>query len=69
MKEFSEEIEEVVYTPKDIQKILKIKEKKCYAFLSEVKNKTKLFNVKKIGKLYRIPKLSFDSWFYNKDLE
>lgn len=69
MKDFLEEVEEVVYTPKQIQQILKIKEKKCYEFLHEVKNKTKLFQVIQIGKLYRIPKLSFDSWFYNKDLE
>ena len=60
------EIEET-YTPKEIQQILNIKQKKCYEFLEDVKENSKLFIVKRIGKLYRIPKFSFDTWFHNKD--
>lgn len=51
-----------VYEAKDIQKILKIGKNKIYDFLEDVYSNTHFFKVIKIGKLYRVPKKSFDDW-------
>lgn len=56
------EIHNVVYDAEDIQTILKIGKNKVYEFLDDVYTNTHLFKVIKIGKLYRIPKNSFDQW-------
>ncbi|MBO5138088.1 MAG: helix-turn-helix domain-containing protein [Bacilli bacterium] len=54
-----------VYDVADIQNILGLGRSKTYGFLEEVyKNKTP-FNVIKIGKLYKVPKISFDNWINN----
>jgi len=58
-----------VYLAEDIAKILKIGRSKAYEFLDEIhdlneEKKDPPFTVRKIGKLIRVPKHSFDSWFY-----
>lgn len=54
-----------VYEVSDIQKILGLGRSKTYDFLDEVYRNKKPFNVIKIGKLYKVPKLSFDKWVEN----
>ncbi len=54
-----------VYEVSDIQKILGLGRSKTYDFLDEVYKNKKPFNVIKIGKLYKVPKLSFDRWVEN----
>ena len=49
-----------VYEVSDIQKILGLGRSKTYDFLDEVYKNKKPFYVIKIGKLYKVPKLSFD---------
>lgn len=51
-----------VYEVSDIQKILGLGRSKTYEFLDEVYRNRKPFNVIKIGKLYKVPKDSFDKW-------
>ena len=55
-------LEKQVYDADDIQKLLGIGRSKAYAFLDEVYEKQKPFRVIKIGRLYRIPKETFDKW-------
>lgn len=54
-----------VYEVSDIQKILGLGRSKTYDFLEEVYKNKKPFYVIKIGKLYKVPKLSFDKWVEN----
>ena len=54
--------DKLVYDAEDIQKLLGIGRSKTYEFLDEVFLKQQPFRVIKIGKLYRVPKQSFDSW-------
>ncbi len=51
-----------VYSISEIQKLLGLGRTKTYNFLDEVYKKQEPFRVIKIGKLYRIPKDSFDKW-------
>lgn len=51
--------EQKTYTVKDIARILNISERSAYNFCTE----TVEFGVKRIGRLIRIEKMSFDSWF------
>lgn len=52
-----------VYLAADIQKMLGIGKSKSYTFLEEIYHqKNPPFRVLKIGKLYRVPKQSFDTW-------
>ena len=51
-----------VYSISEIQKLLGLGRTKTYNFLDEVYKKQEPFIVIKIGKLYRIPKDSFDKW-------
>lgn len=55
-------IEKTVYNPEDIQTILGIGKNKVYDFLDDVYLNTHFFKVIKIGKLYKVPIKSFDSW-------
>ena len=55
---------EIVYNPSDIMKILKLSKGKLYQFLEEVWQNQTPFKVIKIGKLYKIPKDSFNRWLY-----
>lgn len=54
-----------VYEVSEIQKILGLGRSKTYDFLEEVYKNKKPFYVIKIGKLYKVPKLSFDKWVEN----
>ena len=55
--------ERQVYFASDIQKILGIGRSKCYYLLSEVyQSDTPIFRVIKVGKLFRVPKDSFNAW-------
>lgn len=52
----------MVYSVSEIQKLLGLGRTKSYKFLEEVYKEQKPFRVLKIGKLYRVPKDSFDKW-------
>ncbi len=54
--------EKVVYLAQDIQKLLGIGRSRCYTYLEEVYKKQEPFRVIKIGRLFRVPKQSFDNW-------
>ena len=51
-----------VYNAEEIQEILGIGRSKTYTFLDEVYRNQKPFRVLKVGKLFRVPKQSFDDW-------
>lgn len=51
-----------VYDVIEIQEILGIGRSKVYEFLEKVFKEQKPFLVIKIGKLYKVPKESFDKW-------
>lgn len=53
---------QLVYDVSDIQKILGLSRSKVYLWLEEVYKAKLPFRVIKIGKLYKIPKDSFDKW-------
>ncbi len=55
-------LEQQVYIAEDIQKLLHLGRSKSYEYLEEVYRNKGPFRVIKIGKLYRIPKQSFDAW-------
>ena len=55
-------LERQVYLAQDIQQLLGIGRSKCYTYLEEVYQKQEPFRVIKIGKLFRVPKQSFDNW-------
>lgn len=55
-------MDKTVYNPEDIQIILGIGKNKVYDFLEDVYNNKHYFKVIKIGKLYKVPIKSFDSW-------
>ncbi len=59
--------ERVVYLAQDIQKLLGIGRSRCYTYLEEVYKKQKPFRVIKIGKLFRVPRQSFDNWLNGCD--
>ncbi len=51
-----------VYSVEDIQTLLGIGRSKAYTWLDEVYKKQEPFRVIKIGRLFRVPRQSFDSW-------
>ena len=51
-----------VYDGEDIQRLPRIGRSKAYSYLDEVYQKQEPFRVIKIGKLFRVPKQSFDNW-------
>ena len=55
-------LERQVYLAQDIQQLLGIGRSKCYTYLEAVYQKQEPFRVIKIGKLFRVPKQSFDNW-------
>lgn len=59
--------EKVVYLAQDIQKLLGIGRSRCYTYLEEVYKKQEPFRVIKIGKLFRVPRQSFDNWLNGCD--
>ena len=56
------ETDKMVYDVEDIQRLLGIGRSKAYTYLDEVYQVQKPFRVIKIGKLFRVPRQSFDSW-------
>lgn len=60
------EIDRMVYTADDIQKILGLGRSMTYTFLEKVFFEQEPFKVLKVGKLYRVPKKSFDEWLNGK---
>ena len=60
--------ESKVYLAEDIQKVLNIGRSKTYQYLEKVYEEKKPFRVIKIGKLFRVPKESFDAWFNGEGL-
>lgn len=56
-----------VYLASDIQKALSLGRSKTYQFLEDVYKKQEPFRVIKVGKLFRIPRESFDNWIYGKE--
>ncbi len=57
------EISKGTYTADDIMKILNIGKTAVYDLIKDSLRNNKNFKVIKIGKLYRVPKTSFDDWF------
>lgn len=56
------DITKKVYGAEEIKEILGIGRSKAYTFLDEVYRHKGPFRVLKIGKMYRVPKESFDKW-------
>ncbi len=54
--------EKKVYNASEIQKILGMGRNRVYDFLEETYKKQNPFRVLKFGKIYKIPKQSFDEW-------
>ncbi len=59
-------MEKLVYDCKDIQQLLGISKSSVYTYLTQVYKIQEPFRVLKIGKLYRVPKESFDNWISKK---
>ena len=55
---------QLVYDVTDVQKMLGLSRSKVYLWLDEVYKAQMPFRVIKIGKLYKIPKDSFDIWIF-----
>ncbi len=61
-------VDQKVYLPADIMKILGISKTTCYAFLNKVyKDNGHPFKVIKINSSLRIPKEGFDSWLSSEE--
>ena len=56
------EVTKKVYSADEIQVILGIGRSKVYEFLDSGNKKQEPFRVIKIGRIYRVPKDSFDRW-------
>ena len=61
------DISKGTYTADDIMKILNIGKTAVYDLIKDSLRNNKNFKVIKIGKLYRVPKTSFDDWFQSKE--
>lgn len=57
------------YTSQEIMEILGIGRTACYEYLDKVMALGEPFSVLRIGKLYRIPKSSFDAWVTNPNIK
>lgn len=58
-------LESAVYLAEDIQMALSLGKTKTYEFLRQVYTTQQPFRVIKIGRVFRIPKNSFDRWLYS----
>ncbi|MCI6998612.1 MAG: helix-turn-helix domain-containing protein [Eubacterium sp.] len=56
------QIEMRFYTPEEVQNILKLGRSSTYRIIEKACNNDNMFVVKRIGKQYRIDKISFDNW-------
>ena len=63
MSKNSSVVERGVYYPSEIQQMLGISKTSTYKFLEASYRSNTPFVVIKIGKLYRVPKESFDRWY------
>lgn len=54
--------EQMVYEVSDVQKILGIGRTRAYEYIQEVYKNKAPFKVLKIGRIYKIPKKSFETW-------
>ena len=61
------DISKGTYTAEDIMKLLNIGKTAVYELIKDSLRNEKNFKVIKIGKLYRVPKSSFDNWFQCKE--
>jgi hypothetical protein len=57
--------DQAVYLASDIQRALGLGKSTTYEYLRNVYQTQKPFRVIKIGKVFRIPKRSFDRWLYS----
>lgn len=57
-------MEQKVYKVEDLEGILDISRNKAYEYVRQVYEEQSPFTVIKLGRSYRIPKNSFDRWFY-----
>lgn len=64
MTEEKTEAKSQVYLATDIMAILQVGRSKAYDFLEKAYAEQQPFRVIKIGKCVRVPKDSFDAWFY-----
>ena len=62
MSTMTNEMGKQVYDIEDIQNLLGIGRNTAYSLVEQTYEKQKPFRVIKIGKMYRIPKQSFDKW-------
>jgi hypothetical protein len=62
-------LESAVYLAEDIQMALSLGKTKTYEFLHQVYLTQHPFRVIKIGRVFRIPKYSFDRWLYSDSEE
>ena len=60
----NQKVEQGVYEASHIQQALGLGRSKTYEYLQEVYRTQQPFRVIKIGKLFRVPKYSFDRWLY-----
>jgi hypothetical protein len=56
--------EQAVYLAEDVQRALGLGKTKTYEFLRQVYITQQPFRVIKIGRVFRVPKKSFDRWLY-----
>lgn len=56
-----------VYSAEDIQQLLGVGRSKVYEYLEKVYKDQEPFRVLKIGRIYRIPKDSFDRWINGEE--
>lgn len=55
-------VEKMVYNASEIQRMLGMGKNRLYEFLEETYKKQTPFRVLKFGKIYKVPKQSFDNW-------
>jgi hypothetical protein len=58
--------EQAVYLAEDVQRALGLGKTKTYEFLRQVYITQQPFRVIKIGRVFRVPKYSFDQWLYGE---
>lgn len=51
-----------VYMAREVQQLLGLGKSKTYEYLEQVYREKSPFRVIKVGRLYRVPKKSFDAW-------
>ena len=57
------------YDVNDIKVILGVGRNSAYSFLEETYKNQEPFKVYKVGRLYRVPKTSFDAWLKGEMIE